>query len=104
MKTLEADLNKYTIAEIRLGLDGIDEHPLRGSVASHKAFTGHGDMASNPGVMAGLNIEHFGANVHVRYTEVSNNHFTWDELVMKEDGLEGFGRALKAQLKLRTGH
>ena len=96
----EAVFEGRSITDIRIALDRVAKHPLRGAVTSHDATTGHGKVTDLVGgIEPGVKIWSQPDGHHFRLTEVVGGLYSWDELVMSPESFPGFVKAMADLLK-----
>jgi hypothetical protein len=94
----EQQLNAYSVTDIRIALDRVAEHPLRGPETSYEAFTERGKVKDGRPT-AGVSVRRDGDTYRFRLKEVTGDIYSWDELVMKATSFSGFVRAMSELLR-----
>jgi len=97
MTAIETEFSSYTPTELRIALDRVAKHPLRGSETSYDGLTGHGSV-TNGQPIEGVRIRRDGDSYCFRLTEVSGALYSWEELAMKTTSFAGFVQAMRALL------
>ena len=92
---IEAKLNEFTPDDVRLALDRIQEHPLRGPETSERGTTGSIDAAT---AKPGVRIVAMLGRVYFRITEVGGGCASFTELDMSPASFEGLTAALFSRL------
>jgi hypothetical protein len=92
-KAFEAEVNGYSVKEVRAAMNQVGEHPLRGEEKGHAAYRGQGkvkDGEPRPGVC----VRYRSGLYHFELTVVWRNQYTRHTVAMNRDSFSGFVLAM----------